>query len=79
MHPDIARLIMNRQTMDEKTAYEAGFDCGKNGATTDNCHFKYFSRQSMTEAWERGKLAGDAVRTGKPGKPMRANPVVSRR
>lgn len=36
------------------TPYDAGFDCGKRGANTDNCHFRYFSSQERTQEWERG-------------------------
>ena len=61
MIEQIARLIEIQQGCDEKAAYIAGFDCAKNGATQKNCHFKYFSRQSMTTAWERGKRDGEKL------------------
>lgn len=58
MEEQIAKLIETQQGADEAAAYRAGFDCAKNGANTDNCHFRYFSRPSMTKAWERGKHEG---------------------
>jgi len=46
----------------EKQAYDLGFDCGKNGANTTNCHFSIFSTPERTRAWERGKAAADKIR-----------------
>lgn len=39
--------------------YDAGYDCGLNGATTDNCHHTYFSNRQRTAEWERGKRDGE--------------------
>lgn len=44
-------------SMDLKKAYDYGYDCGKNGANTENCHFTIFSNGKFTKAWERGKKA----------------------
>lgn len=35
-------------------AYRFGFDCGKNGPNTTNCHFSIFAMVENTRAWERG-------------------------
>ena len=59
MQEQIAKLIEAQQGADESSAYNAGFDCAKNGASTENCHFCCFSRPSMTTAWERGKHDGE--------------------
>jgi hypothetical protein len=37
------------------TPYEAGYDCGKNGANETNCHFSIFGSRENTKEWERGK------------------------
>ena len=39
----------------EAYAYRMGFDCGRNGPNTENCHFLIFSTQQNTKEWERGK------------------------
>jgi ribosome modulation factor len=44
------------------TPYDAGYDCGLNGATSDNCHFAYFSNRQRTRAWEQGKADGKIER-----------------
>jgi len=36
-------------------AYKMGYDCGKNGATEENCHFTIFGTKEGTKEWERGK------------------------
>lgn len=43
-------------------AYDHGFDCGVNGADTDNCDYTIFSCSENTQAWERGKTAGDQAK-----------------
>jgi len=35
--------------------YWQGYDCGKNGANDNNCHFGLFSTPEKTKAWENGK------------------------
>jgi len=40
-------------------AEKAGYDCGKNGANTTNCHFRLFASPELTKAWERGKAKAD--------------------
>jgi len=43
-------------------AYQMGYDCGKNGPNTTNCHFVIFSRSEKTRAWERGKRDAEKAR-----------------
>ena len=38
-----------------KTSYEAGFDCGINGADNFNSHYRWFLSKSSMEEWEKGK------------------------
>jgi hypothetical protein len=47
---------------DAEAAYQAGRDCGKNGANTTNCHFTIFSSKENTRAWERGKADAERER-----------------
>ena len=42
-------------------AEDMGYDCGKNGANTTNCHFGLFATRELTGAWERGKARASAV------------------
>lgn len=51
---------------DPKVAYNAGFDCGLNGANIGNSHFLLFSSKENITAWEHGKHDGEAKL--KPGK-----------
>ncbi len=46
--------------MDNKSAYGYGYDCGKNGANTTNCHFSIFSTTETKEAWEKGKKKAES-------------------
>ena len=39
-------------------AYEMGLDCGRNGPNETNCHFKIFSEEIYTLAWDIGKEKG---------------------
>lgn len=48
--------------------YDLGYDCGLNGANTTNCSFSIFSNKEATQAWERGKAAGDKAKTNKGAK-----------
>lgn len=45
-------------------AYAMGLDCGKNGASEKNCHFRLFARPELTKAWERGNADGKRMRKG---------------
>jgi hypothetical protein len=45
-----------------KSAYDAGYDAGKNGPNTTNCHFSIFSAPEKTKAWEQGKADGDRAK-----------------
>jgi hypothetical protein len=49
----------------EDAAEAAGYDCGKNGPNTTNCHFGLFSTLAKTAAWERGKRRAEAAKKGK--------------
>lgn len=46
-----------------KTSYDAGYDCGLNGANTANCHFAYFSTPDETRMWELGKRNAEEERS----------------
>lgn len=54
---DLARRLAYVPSADEKRAFEMGWDCGKNGPDTTNCHFGLFATRKLTDAWERGKKA----------------------
>lgn len=54
---NIEELIPTRLLYDE--CYKGGFDCAVNGATTDNCHFSYFSTPEKSARWEQGKEDGE--------------------
>ena len=43
----------------EDDCYNAGYDCGMNGANTNNCAITYFSTKEKTTRWEAGKKQGD--------------------
>ena len=53
----VMKLIETQQGVDDQAAYNAGLDCANNGPNDDNCHFRFFSRPSLTQAWQRGKAA----------------------
>jgi ribosome modulation factor len=36
-------------------AYKKGWDCGMNGANTENCNFSIFALPENMKAWEQGK------------------------
>lgn len=44
--------------MEKSQVYEAGYDCGLNGANTTNSNFKYFTSQESMQEWNRGKIRG---------------------
>lgn len=48
---------------DLKHCYRLGYDCGKNGSSTTNCHFAAFATPEKTKEWERGLADANA---GKP-------------
>ncbi len=48
----VARLIY------PGTPYAYGYDAGRNGANTENCHFTIFSSPERTKEWERGNNDG---------------------
>lgn len=45
-----------------QASYDAGYDAGLNGASIRNAHFGFFGSPKATQAWERGKKAGDKAR-----------------
>lgn len=49
---------MFEPSTDFATPYDAGFDNGKNGPNTKNCHFGFFSTAEKTMDWERGSADG---------------------
>lgn len=52
---DMKVYEVNKYKGNLKKCYEAGKDCGVNGATLENCHFGLFASPEMTKAWEDGK------------------------
>ena len=52
-------------TFDIRHCYRLGYDCGKNGATTTNCHFAAFASPKKTAAWEEGKRDAEQNKTSK--------------
>jgi hypothetical protein len=52
-----------------KQAYRYGFDCGKNGANTTNCHFAIFSVPENTREWERGNKNGIKAKKRRKAQP----------
>lgn len=51
-------------TIDRQHARELGYDCGKNGPNTRNCHFAIFSTPENTAAWERGMREAESEKAG---------------
>lgn len=65
---DLDRIrVLIRQPQPSWTAYDAGYDCGVNGASERNCHISFFGSRASTKEWERGKAAGDAAKGSKGG------------
>ena len=60
MMMDIKQFIVDKKSLID--SYNAGFDCGKNGANTKNCHFSFFASETLTKAWEEGKKKGEIAR-----------------
>lgn len=54
---------------DQQTAYNAGYDCGQNGATMQNCHFSIFSSPAARDAWTEGKADAEAGRPNRYNQP----------
>jgi hypothetical protein len=52
----------------EQVSYDAGYDAGRDGPNTTNCHYSLFSSPERTRAWERGFEDGKAERTSNPRK-----------
>ncbi len=53
----VAQWVKDRtpSVSSKREAYLAGFDCGKNGANLDNCNYRLFSSQELTNCWSDGK------------------------
>ncbi len=58
-------LLPTIPVFDLKHCYRLGYDCGKNGSNTTNCHFAAFDTPEKTKEWERGQADAKA---GKPEK-----------
>lgn len=43
-------------------ARQKGYQCGRDGPNTTNCHFSIFATREMTTAWEEGNRRGLAER-----------------
>ena len=39
----------------KEQAYNGGYDCIKNGANTENCHYTLFATKELLKEWERGR------------------------
>lgn len=59
----LVHRLVSREDYPKMTPYEAGFECGKNGANTTNCHFSFFSSPERTVEWEKGKKDGERAKT----------------
>jgi hypothetical protein len=44
-----------------KQAFEAGKDCGINGANTENCDFRYFATWELINAHSEGVKEGKKI------------------
>ena len=56
---DISKLLVI-PVFDVKHCYHLGYDCGKNGPSTTNCHFAAFASPEKTKVWEEGKADAEA-------------------
>ncbi len=54
----LSEIIPKRRTLEE--AYNAGYDCGKQGPNEGNCHFTLFFSPEMSLAWDQGKFDADS-------------------
>jgi len=54
----VKNQLMTDPTKKMIHAYEMGLDCGRNGPNETNCHFKIFSEEFYTLAWDLGKEKG---------------------
>ncbi len=43
-------------------AYNAGYDCGRDGPNISNCALAYFATRERTAEWERGKTDGERAK-----------------
>jgi hypothetical protein len=60
--PSPLRRFLNLRDFSKEDAEKAGYDCGKNGPSSTNCHFRLFATPELTKAWERGKARADKER-----------------
>ena len=64
MEQDIKTLTDGALIVTPKDAWLAGYDCEKNGANTQNCHFSFFSKPELTKEWEKGKKSAKREKEG---------------
>ena len=57
---EIAKRIVSYPGRAVSDSYKAGYDCGKNGPNTTNCHFGFFGTEEHTRAWEEGKRKAES-------------------
>ena len=50
----MSRFAMSKFASLDDCAEAAGYDAGRNGATTENTNYSFFSGPTMTAAWQRG-------------------------
>ncbi len=48
--------------MSKSATYNAGYDCGYNGANEQNCHFKHFATHETMHEWSKGKRDGETAK-----------------
>lgn len=58
----VKTLAKTSAVLNNQDVFKKGYDCGKNGSNTENCHFSLFSTPERTKAWEEGKKAGELAR-----------------
>lgn len=62
---DFIKSKLPFESSTEHQSYNAGYDCGKNGATLSNCSFTLFGSPAHTAAWNEGKADAEAGRQNK--------------
>jgi ribosome modulation factor len=56
----LRKLLRDKLVSNEECAEKMGYDAGRNGPNTENCHFSLFATPALTAAWERGKKRAEA-------------------
>lgn len=49
--------------------YKAGYDAGKNGENTTNCHYSHFASKRIMQQWQAGYDAAKRERSEPQSKP----------